>query len=65
VRRHWLAIKKWPAGSSQRAFLLADRGYDADWIRELAMKKGQGASGLVQDALPIRYYRLFRNRPAG
>jgi hypothetical protein len=22
VRRHWLAIKKWPAGSSQRAFHL-------------------------------------------
>lgn len=22
--------------------LLADRGYDADWIRELAMKKGRG-----------------------
>jgi hypothetical protein len=24
--------------------LLADRGYDADWIRELAMKKGAGAN---------------------
>jgi hypothetical protein len=22
--------------------LLADRGYDADWIRELAMKRGVG-----------------------
>jgi transposase len=24
--------------------LLADRGYDADWIRELAMKKGAWAN---------------------
>ena len=24
--------------------LIADRGYDADWIRELAMKKGAWAS---------------------
>ena len=24
--------------------LLADRGYDADWIRELAMKKGGWAN---------------------
>jgi transposase len=26
------------------AMLLADRGYDADWIRELAMKKGAWAN---------------------
>jgi hypothetical protein len=27
-----------------QASLLADRGYDADWIRELAMKKGAWAN---------------------
>ena len=27
-----------------RYMLLADRGYDADWIRELAMKKGAWAN---------------------
>jgi transposase len=26
------------------SMLLADRGYDADWIRELAMKKGAWAN---------------------
>lgn len=26
------------------SMLLADRGYDADWIRELAMKKGSWAN---------------------
>ena len=26
------------------AMLLADRGYDADWIREIAMKKGAWAN---------------------
>jgi hypothetical protein len=27
------------------SMLLADRGYDADWIKELAMKKGSWANG--------------------
>jgi transposase len=29
---------------SLRSTLLADRGYDADWIREFAVKKGAGAN---------------------
>ena len=32
------------------SMLLADRGYDADWIRELAMKKGAWANILLKQS---------------
>jgi transposase len=34
--------------------LLADRGYDADWIRELAMKKGARATSRQKAIAAIR-----------
>ena len=33
-----------PGRATGVAMLLADRGYDVDWIRELAMKKGSWAN---------------------
>jgi transposase len=35
---------KWLSRLKSGSMLLADRGYDADWIRELAMKKGAWAN---------------------
>lgn len=37
------------------SMLLADRGYDADWIRELAMKKGAWANIRRKATATIRY----------
>jgi transposase len=45
--------------------LLADRGYDADWIRELAMKRGAWANIPPRSNLngPIRFSPyLYRAR---
>lgn len=36
------------------SMLLADRGYDADWIRELAMKKGRGPTSRRKAIAAIR-----------
>jgi transposase len=46
--------------------LLADRGYDADWIRELAMKKGAWANIPPKSnrSDPICYDRLAANHLA-
>lgn len=46
------------------SMLLADRGYDADWIRELAMKKGAWANIPPKSnrSDPSPYLYLARNR---
>jgi transposase len=47
--------------------LLADRGYDADWIRELAMKKGAWANippkSNRSDPICFSPYLLPRSQP--
>jgi len=44
-----------------RSRLLADRGYDADWIRDLAMKKGAWANKQSQRSDLLQPY-LYRAR---
>lgn len=45
-----------------RSMLLADRGYDADWIRELAMKKSAWANRRDPDRRHVRPQFLDRTR---